>query len=169
MRLFVLREQGRGKRFEPHAGGSTGTTALITPGSYLPRKPSESQVQEMTNRSIAGSIDEYIAEFPPETQKKLQELWALIKQAAPGATETISYAMPTFDLNGHHLVHFAGYAKHIGFYPIPSALEAFEEELRPYKHGKGSAQFPLDKPLPTDLIRRIVEFRVGESNRKASK
>ena len=123
----------------------------------------------MTNRSIAGSIDEYIAEFPPEAQKKLRDLRALVRQAAPDATETISYAMPTFDLNGRHLVHFAGYAKHIGFYPIPSALEAFEEELRPYKHGKGSAQFPLGEPLPTDLIRRIVEFRVEESNRKAPK
>jgi uncharacterized protein YdhG (YjbR/CyaY superfamily) len=123
----------------------------------------------MANRSTASSIDEYIAEFPPGTQKLLEELRTVIKESAPGATETISYAIPTFDLNGHHLVHFAGYAKHIGFYPIPSALEAFEEELKPYKSGKGSAQFPLDKPLPTDLIRRIVEFRVEENKRKASK
>ncbi len=99
----------------------------------------------------------------------LEELRTVIKETAPGATEMISYAIPTFDLNGHHLVHFAGYAKHIGFYPIPSALETFEEELRPYKHGKGSAQFPLGKPLPTSLIRRIVEFRAEENNRKASK
>jgi uncharacterized protein YdhG (YjbR/CyaY superfamily) len=118
----------------------------------------------MAMRSAAGSIDEYIAEFPPETRKVLEELRALIKATAPDATEIISYAMPTFDLNGHHLVHFAGYAKHIGFYPIPSGIEAFREELEPYKSGKGSAQFRLGEPMPWDLIRRIVEFRVAESS-----
>jgi uncharacterized protein YdhG (YjbR/CyaY superfamily) len=117
----------------------------------------------MTKRSTAGSIDAYIAEFPPATQEVLQELRAVIRAAAPEATETISYAIPTFDLGGRHLVHFAGYAKHIGFYPVPSGMEAFKEELRPYRSGKGSAQFPLGKPLPTDLIRRIVEFRVAEN------
>jgi len=114
----------------------------------------------MANRSTASSIDEYIAGFPPETREVLQELRALIKASAPHATETISYAIPTFDLNGHHLVHFAGYERHIGFYPAPIGIEAFKEELKPYKSGKGSAQFPLGQPLPTDLIRRIVEFRV---------
>jgi uncharacterized protein YdhG (YjbR/CyaY superfamily) len=117
----------------------------------------------MASRSTAGTIDEYIARFPAETQKVLAELRALIKATAPGATETISYAIPTFDLNGRHLVHFAGYARHIGFYPIPSGMEAFKEELKPFKQGKGSAQFPLGRPLPTDLIRRIVEFRVREN------
>ena len=117
----------------------------------------------MASRSTAGTIDEYIARFPAETQKVLAELRALIKATAPNATETISYAIPTFDLNGRHLVHFAGYARHVGFYPIPSGIEAFKEELKPYKQGKGSAQFPLDQPLPTDLIRRIVEFRVREN------
>lgn len=116
----------------------------------------------MANRSTASSIDEYIAGFPPETQKVLEELRALIKAAAPDATETISYAIPTFDLNGH-LVHFAGYEKHIGFYPTGSGVEAFHEELKPYKSGKGSVQFPLGQPLPTDLIRRMVEFRVEEN------
>jgi uncharacterized protein YdhG (YjbR/CyaY superfamily) len=119
--------------------------------------------------ATANSIDEYVAGFPPETQKVLQELRALIKELAPDATETISYAIPTFDLNGRHLVHFAGYARHIGFYPVPSALEAFKEELKPYKTGKGSAQFPLARPLPTDLIRRIVAFRIAENVSKASK
>jgi len=123
----------------------------------------------MPTRSKANSIDEYIAGFPPETQKVLQELRGLIKASAPDATETISYAIPTFDMNGRHLAHFAGYARHIGFYPIPSALEAFKEELKPYKSGKGSAQFPLGQPLPTDLIRRIVEFRVVENTAKANK
>jgi uncharacterized protein YdhG (YjbR/CyaY superfamily) len=122
----------------------------------------------MANRSTAGSIDEYIAGFPPATQEVLDELRALIRAAAPGATETISYAIPTFDLNGRHLVHFAGYERHIGFYPVPSGLEAFKEDLRPYKVGKGSVQFPLGQPLPTDLIRRIVEFRVEENMGKAS-
>jgi uncharacterized protein YdhG (YjbR/CyaY superfamily) len=122
----------------------------------------------MAGRSTASSIDEYIAEFPPETRKALDELRALIRAAAPGATETISYAIPTFDLNGRHLVHFAGYAKHIGFYPVPSAMEAFKVELEPYRSGKGSAQFPLGRPLPTALIRRIVEFRVAENMGRAS-
>jgi uncharacterized protein YdhG (YjbR/CyaY superfamily) len=122
----------------------------------------------VASRSVATSIDEYISEFPPETQRVLEQVRMVIRQAAPDATETISYAMPTFDMNGHHLVHFAGYAKHIGFYPVPSGAEAFKEELSVYKGGKGSVQFPLSAPMPTDLIRRIVEFRVGESNREAS-
>jgi len=117
----------------------------------------------MPNRSTANSIDEYIAEFPPETQQLLEKMRALIRAAAPDATETISYAIPTFDLNGRHLVHFAGYERHVGFYPVPSAMEAFKEELAPYKSGKGSARFPLGEPLPEDLIRRIVLFRVDES------
>ena len=121
----------------------------------------------MAMRSTASSIDEYIAEFPPETQEVLEEVRTVIRSAAPGATETISYAIPTFDLNGHHLVHFAGYEKHIGLYPAPTGLEAFKDELKPYKQGKGSVQFPLGRPLPTDLIRRIVEFRVHDNLGKA--
>ena len=117
----------------------------------------------MGTRSAADTIDDYIAGFPPETQQVLQEVRSIVRAAAPGATETISYAMPTFDLNGRHLVHFAGYPKHIGFYPIPSGIEAFKEELAPYNQGRGSVQFPLDKPMPMDLIRRIVEFRVAEN------
>jgi len=122
----------------------------------------------MPNRPTALSIDEYIAGFPAETRSLLEQIRSLIREVAPDATETISYAIPTFDLNGH-LVHFAAYAKHIGFYPVPSGMEAFKEELAPYKSGKGSAQFPLDQPLPIDLIRRIVEFRVEENRHKASK
>jgi uncharacterized protein YdhG (YjbR/CyaY superfamily) len=120
----------------------------------------------MATTHTSGSIDDYIAGFPPETQAVLWEMRALIRDVAPEATETISYAIPTFDLNGHHLVHFAGFAKHVGFYPVPSGMEAFKEEFKPYKTGKGSVQFPLGQPLPTDLIRRIVEFRVAESARK---
>jgi uncharacterized protein YdhG (YjbR/CyaY superfamily) len=122
----------------------------------------------MTERSTASSIDEYIAEFPEETQRMLKEMRAIIKDVAPQATETISYAIPTFDLDGKHLVHFAGYAKHVGFYPVPSGMTAFAEELSTYKRGKGSAQFPLGQPLPADLIRRIVQFRVDELTRQPS-
>src|SRR5450759_4420542 len=120
----------------------------------------------MAMRSSAGSIDEYIGQFPPETQKLLQEVRALVREGAPGATESISYAIPTFDLNGRHLVHFAGFKHHIGLYPTPLGVDAFKEELEPYRSGKGSAQFPIDKPLPVDLIRRIVAFRVEENARK---
>lgn len=92
---------------------------------------------------------------------------ALIKATAPEATETMSYAIPTFDLNGR-LVHFAGYDRHIGFYPGPSGIAAFKEELEPYESAKGSVQFPLGRRLPTDLIRRMVEYRVEENAGKAS-
>jgi uncharacterized protein YdhG (YjbR/CyaY superfamily) len=124
----------------------------------------------MADRPTAGTIDEYIAGFPPEHQKVLEEMRAIIRETAPPeATETISYAIPTFDLNGRHLVHFAGFAKHTGFYPVPSGMEAFKDELAPYKQGKGSVQFPLGEPLPTDLIRRIVEFRTAENLGKPPK
>jgi uncharacterized protein YdhG (YjbR/CyaY superfamily) len=117
----------------------------------------------MTNRSTVSSIDEYIAEFPPETQKVLEELRSLVRATAPGVTERISYAIPTFELNGRYLVYFGGWKKHVGFYPVTSGVaEAFKEELKPYKSGKGSVQFPLGRPMPLDLIRRIVEFRVKE-------
>jgi uncharacterized protein YdhG (YjbR/CyaY superfamily) len=121
----------------------------------------------MANKPAFGSIDDYIAGFHPETRKELEDVRTLIRSAAPGATETISYAIPTFDLNGHHLVHFAAYAKHIGFYPTSSGIEAFRDELKPHKSARGSVRFPLGQPLPMDLIRRIVEFRVRESGRKA--
>ena len=117
----------------------------------------------MAMRSSAGTIDEYIAEFPAETQAVLREMRALIRASAPDAKETISYAIPTFDLNGRHLVHFAGYERHIGFYPIPTGIEAFKKDFAPYKQGRGAVQFPLSRPLPADLIRRVVEFRVAEN------
>jgi uncharacterized protein YdhG (YjbR/CyaY superfamily) len=124
------------------------------------------EVHKMPTRSTAGSIDEYIAGFTADTQKALQGMRALIRASAPEATESISYAIPTFDLNGRHLVHFAGYARHIGFYPIPSGIEAFKKDFEPYKQGRGSVQFPLGQPLPADLIRRVVEFRVEENTRR---
>jgi uncharacterized protein YdhG (YjbR/CyaY superfamily) len=107
------------------------------------------------------NIDQYIATFPTEVQKKLQALRTIIKEIAPLATETISYQMPTFKLN-KNLVHFAAYDKHIGFYPSPSGIEAFKSELFKYKHAKGSIQFPLNEPLPIELISKIVAFRVKE-------
>lgn len=116
--------------------------------------------------ATATSIDAYIAAFPPAVQERLQAVRALIRATAPAATETISYAMPTFDLNGHHLIHFAAFKQHIGIYPTPSGIDAFKEELQAYKNAKGSVQFPLDQPLPADLIRRIVEFRVQEQQPK---
>jgi len=108
------------------------------------------------------SIDQYIRGFPEEIQALLEEVRITIRKAAPGATETIKYAMPTFVLNGN-LVHFAAFKNHIGFYPVPSGIDAFKKELSVYKGAKGSVQFPLDKPLPLDLITKIVNFRVQEN------
>ncbi len=122
----------------------------------------------MTEDSGARLVDEYIAGFPPATRRVLEEIRALIRASAPGATEKISYRMPTFVLN-RHLVYFAGYDRHVGFYPTGSGIEAFKDELEPYKSGKGSVQFPLGQPLPADLIRRIVEFRVRENTARVRK
>ena len=115
------------------------------------------------------TIDAYIAGFPDDVQAILQQIRRTIHEAAPEATEAISYGMPTFKLNGN-LVHFGAFKSHIGFYPVPSGMAAFQDDLAAYKQGKGSVQFPLNKPMPLDLIRRIVEFRVQESKAaKASK
>lgn len=114
------------------------------------------------------SIDEYINSFPEDIQKKLVEMREAIKEQAPQAQEKISYQMPTFFLNGN-LVHFAAFAKHIGFYPAPSGIDAFKSELSKYKGAKGSVQFPLSEPLPIELIKRIVRFRVEENTRKKKK
>lgn len=108
------------------------------------------------------TIDEYIAGFPEDVQEILQKVRQTIKAAAPNAQETINYQMPTFTLNGN-LVHFAAFKNHIGFYPTPTGIEQFKDELSVYKGAKGSVQFPLDKPMPYDLIRRIVAFRVEEA------
>lgn len=113
------------------------------------------------------TIDEYIATFPQSTQKLLQQIRSVIAETAPDAKEAISYMMPTFKLNGN-LIHFAGYKSHIGLYPGPVAIEAFKEELRQYETSKGAIQFPLDKPLPLDLVKKIVEYRVKQSVKKAS-
>lgn len=121
----------------------------------------------MSMETDYNPIDDYIAGFPPAVQQILQTIRATIQEAAPEATEAISYQMPTFKLHGN-LVHFAAYKSHIGFYPVPTGIEAFKEELSVYKQGKGSVQFPLDQPMPYDLIRRIVAFRVAENVAKAA-
>lgn len=112
------------------------------------------------------SIEAYIAQFPPEIQEILQSIRETIQAAAPEATEKISYGMPTFYLSGN-LVHFAAFKSHIGFYPAPSGMEAFEKELSVYKRGKGSVQFPLGEPVPYELIGRIVKIRAEENKREA--
>ena len=120
----------------------------------------------MENKTGFTSIDEYIATFPAEIQKILQEVRAVVKSAAPEAEEKISYQMPTFFLKGN-LVHFAAFKNHIGFYPAPTGIEAFAQDLSKYKGAKGSVQFPLNQPMPLDLIARIVKYRVTENLKKA--
>lgn len=118
------------------------------------------------NTPPVSTIDDYIAEFPPEIQDILQKIRKTIKTAAPDAEEKISYQMPTFVLYGN-LVHFAAFKNHIGFYPTPSGIVEFKDELVEYVSAKGSIQFPLTKPIPYDLISRIVRYRVAENARKA--
>ncbi|MZP44642.1 hypothetical protein GTO89_16605 [Heliobacterium gestii] len=118
------------------------------------------------NKTAYTTIDEYISQFPSEVQDTLNRFREVIQEAAPEAEEKISYQMPTFYLNGN-LVHFAAHKQHIGFYPAPSGIEAFQEELSEYKSAKGSVQFPFDKPVPYELIRAIVKFRAVENRKKA--
>ena len=114
----------------------------------------------------SAEIDSYISTFPEHVQKRLRALREMVRMLAPEANEKISYQMPTFCLHGN-LVHFAAYPKHIGFYPTPSGIANFIEELSRYKHAKGSVQFPLNEPMPMDLIERIVRYRVEENRAKA--
>lgn len=114
------------------------------------------------------NIDEYIRQFPAEIQDILQEIRKIVRETAPEATEKISYQMPTFFMNGN-LVHFAAFKNHIGFYPTPTGTEQFKNELSVYKGAKGSVQFPLNQPMPYELIRKIVEFRVVENSSKSKK
>jgi len=108
------------------------------------------------------TVNEYISKSPKNVRDILQELRRIIGESAPAADETISYGIPTFDLDGRHLVHFAAYKNHIGFYPTSSGIEAFKKELSSFKTSRGTVQFPLEKPIPFDLVKRIVEFRVKE-------
>ena len=108
------------------------------------------------------TIDEYIKTFPEDVQIILEKIRQTIRKAAPEAVETISYGIPTFKLNGRGLVYFGAWKNHIGFYPTPSGIEAFKKELAPFKQEKGYVQFPLDKPISYDLVKKIVRYRVTE-------
>lgn len=116
-----------------------------------------------------ATIDDYIAGFPADTQEILQTVRSTVQKAAPEATETISYAIPTFSIKGKHLVHFAAFKSHIGFYATPTGHEAFAKELSKYKQGKGSVQFPIDEPMPLPLISKIAKFRLKEVKEKLKK
>ena len=120
-----------------------------------------------SNPTAPKKIDEYIAGFPNNVRKILEQIRMTIREAAPAAEETISYQIPTFTLKGKYLIYFAAYTKHIGLYPAPRGIEKFKKELSLYEGGKGTVRFPLDKPIPFGLIKRIVKFRVKESLERA--
>lgn len=115
-------------------------------------------------RASMNQVEEYIKGFEPDTQAILEKIREIVKEEAPDATERICMKMPTFDLNGKWFVHYAAMKNHIGFYPQPSGVEAFKEQLSEYKTSKGAIQFPYNKPIPFDLIRKIVQYRYKESN-----
>ncbi len=116
----------------------------------------------MTDNEHFTTIDEYISTFPEEVQAALEQVRQAIHKAAPEATETISYNMPTFDLGGKHLVFFAGWKQHISLHPVPAGDEAFQQELAHYKRAKGTIQFPLEKPIPYDFVEQLVTFLMKE-------
>ncbi len=118
---------------------------------------------------MMNAVDKYINTFPIDIQEKLELIRAIIFRTAPAATESISYGMPAYKTNGKPLVYFAAYKKHIGFYATPNGHEHFSKELSNYKQGKGSVQFPLDKPIPYELIERIVAYKLKENLAKAAK
>lgn len=116
-------------------------------------------------RAAPKDIDDYIAGFPSDVQKKLEQIRRTIQKAVPDAEEAISYQIPTFRLRGKNLIHFAAYQHHIGMYPAPRGVDEFKEELSKYEGGKGTVQFPLDKPVPVALVRRIVKYQVMRVSR----
>jgi uncharacterized protein YdhG (YjbR/CyaY superfamily) len=116
-----------------------------------------------TLRRRFETIDEYIATFPRNVRDILEELQRIIRESAPESEETISYGIPTFDLNGKHLVHFAAYKNHIGFYPTSSGITRFKKELSRYELSRGTVRFPINEPIPFDLISKIVKYRVKET------
>lgn len=140
---------------------------FIQDALYHPKTSLENHVMKELKEQFQ-TIDEYIRTFPAEVQRELEKVRKTIQEVAPEATEAIRYQMPTFRLNEKNLVHFAAFKNRIGFYPIPSGIEAFKKESSQYKQGKGSVQFPLDKPVPYELVKKIVRFRVAE-NMKESK
>ena len=122
-------------------------------------------IKKEMNKEIK-TVDDYISSFTKETQSMLQIIRQIIKENAPGAIESISYGMPAYKINKKPLVYFGGYEKHIGFYATPTGHEKFKNQLSRYKQGKGSVQFPLDQPLPIELIAEIVKFRVTNNKQK---
>ena len=120
--------------------------------------PGKEREISMTEKTRPMTIDEYISNFPADTQTILEKVRQTIHEALPEATEAISYAIPAFNLHGRNVVFFAGWKHHISMYPLPAGDEAFQQAIAPYKRAKGSIQFPLDKPIPYDLVARIVTF-----------
>jgi len=121
-----------------------------------------------TKRTAPRNIDDYIAGFPRDIQAILEKIRMTIRKAAPAAEETISYQIPSFTLKGRYLIYFAAFKKHIGLYPAPKGIEEFKEALSLYQTGKGTMRFPLDKPIPFNLISKIVKFRVKENSARAA-
>ncbi len=120
----------------------------------------------MPDKKIFTTIDEYVSTFPADTQIILAKVRQTIHKAAPAATEAISYGIPTFNLNGKHLVFFAGWKQYISLYPLPAGDEAFQQKIAPYKKEKSTLQFPLDKPIPYDLVAEIVTLLMTEKPKK---
>lgn len=116
----------------------------------------------MATKKTANEVDKYIAGFPEDVQKRLNTMRKTILTEVPDAEEKIGYGIPTYKLDGKNLVHFGGFKNHVGFYPAPSGLTAFEKELSAYKAAKGSVQFPHEESLPLDLVKKIVKFRLKE-------
>ena len=121
-----------------------------------------------TEQSAPNTIDAYVATFSPDVRSILQQIRQVIHETIPGLGETMSYGMPTFTLNGKYLVYIAAHKKHIGLYPAPTGVEEFQEAVARYGGGKGTLKFPLDQPMPFDLIRRVVQFRAKENADKAA-
>jgi uncharacterized protein YdhG (YjbR/CyaY superfamily) len=126
------------------------------------------KAQAMTDKKLLTTIDEYISTFPVDIQAILEKVRQAIQKEAPEAAETISYGIPTFNLNGKHLVFFAGWKHHISLYPIPAGGEAFQQKMSQYKRAKGTIQFPLDNPIPYDLVEEIVTLLMMENPKKES-
>jgi len=112
------------------------------------------------------TIDQYIKTFPVDVQRILERIRQTIRKAAPGAVETISYQMPTFNLDGRYLVYFSAWKNHIGVYPVPAGDEAFQQKVAPYKGAKATIRFPINEPIPYDLVKQIVKFRMKENQQK---
>jgi len=142
-------------------------TASAPPKKTNAKKTNAKKSPASRTMAPGTSVDAYIAGFPPEVQARLEQMRQAIAKLVPQATETISYGIPTFKLHGN-LVHYAGYANHVGFYPGGAGIAAFQEEIAGYKSAKGSVQFPHSKPLPLALVKKIVKYRVAQNEAKSA-